>query len=145
MLHVGHFSFDALGDEDQPEHGYFSCIVDADSPKSAVERFTRHILNLMQEDFAFSHIKRVYVEDIIRVNVLPERPVVTLMQSSKGHFPDSISYSLPSAADTDIEAFGLPADIDRQEENDSGEYVPSEPMIDFHGRRVDRHAAAAHG
>jgi hypothetical protein len=140
MLHIGYFSFDGIVDNDAPEHGYFSCVVDAEDPKSAMAMFTRHILKLMKENFAFSHIKRIYLEDIIRVNVLPKLPIVTRLQSSKGPFPKSVSYTLPSVTEDGIDAYGLPDDVDSHEAVEGDDYVASTPMIDFFKRRSDRQA-----
>lgn len=137
MLHIGHFSFDALDDHGKPDHGYFSCVVDAETPKSAKELFTRHILKLMKQNFAFSHIKRIYLEDIIRFDSIPNLPIVTRLQSSKGSFPKSVSYTLPSVEDDGITAFGLSEDIDRHEVSTTDGYMESTPMIDLFRRRAD--------
>jgi len=131
MLHIGHFSFDALDNDNNPEHGYFTAIVDADSPKAALDVFTRQVLQLKKSQFAFSHLERIYLEDIIRVKEVPGEPLVTLLQSSKGPFPRSISYSLPATDRAGVDAYGLASDVSRESAETSGSYIDSEPMIDF--------------
>lgn len=68
-----------------------------------------------KENFAFSHSKRIYLEDIIRVNVLPKLSIVTRLQSAKGPFPESVSYLIPSMTEDGIDALGLPEDVNSQD------------------------------
>jgi hypothetical protein len=131
MLHLGHFSFDELDYKQNYRHGYFACIVDAIDEDDAVKKFKAHIMDMKQENMAFSTIVKVYIEDIIQVASIPEKPIVTRLQSSAGEFPKSISYTLPSLDVDGIDAFGLKTNVQKLEAEESGDYMESVPFITF--------------
>ena len=86
---------------------------------------------MRQKNLAFSTIVKVYIEDIIQVASIPDRPIVTRLQSSAGEFPKSISYSLPSMDVDGIDAFGLSANVQKHEAEENGDYMESTPFITF--------------
>ena len=131
MLHVGHFSFDELDYKHKSRHGYFTCVVAATDEEEATRKFKAHLIDMKQKNVAFSTIVKVYVEDIIQMKALPGEPIVTRLQSSRGEFPESVSYSLPSTAIDGIEAYGLATDVKQHENDPNGDYLESEPFIVF--------------
>jgi hypothetical protein len=131
MLHIGHFSFDEIDATNQQRHGYFTCIIDAADPETAVAKFGEHILRMKKKAAAFKNMAAVYIEDIIRVAQVPQEPIITHSQSSEGAFPKSISHSLPGVVKDGIEAFGTPADVDRHEKGSGKNYQVSDPFIRF--------------
>ena len=72
MLFIGHFSFDAIGAEGSAKHGYFSSIVDADSPDAAVSKFERHIKKMKGRTREMVSVVKVYIEEILRIASIPE-------------------------------------------------------------------------
>jgi hypothetical protein len=130
MLYIGHFSFDELKDE-EIRHGYFTCIIDTESQDNAVAKFSHHILKLHKSEDFFSSLLRIYIEDIIEVQTVPDEPFITLFQSSEGSFPKSISFSLPASIKEGVEAFGLPANVRKHEQKEGDTYMISEPFINF--------------
>jgi hypothetical protein len=140
MLHIGHFSFDALEGEEGVRHGYFTCIIDAKDPEQAVAKFGGRILRLQKSETPFAGMIKVYIEDIIKVEKLPQDPIVTHLQSSEGEFPKSISYSLPAVIKDGIEAFGLPSSVDRHEsekKQTKDRFEFSNPFIRFESSTSD--------
>ena len=131
MLHLGHFSFDELDYEKNNRHGYFTCVVDANNEEIAVKKFKRHLMEIKKDNMFFSTIVNVYIEDIIQIQVVPEKAIITRLQSSEGEFPKSVSYSLPSRDVDGIEAFGLAINVQKHKNEGSGEYKESEPFIKF--------------
>lgn len=131
MLHLGHFSFDELDYKHNTRHGYFSCVVDAADQDAAVKKFKAHLTEMKRNNIAFSTIVKVYIEDIIQIADIPSEPIITRLQSSRGEFPKSISYSLPSTEVDGIEAYGLTANVKRHENDPAGDYLTSEPFITF--------------
>jgi hypothetical protein len=131
MLHIGHFSFDEIDAQNKQRHGYFTCIIDAEDPETAVAKFGEHILQMKKKAAPFKDMAAVYIEDIIRVALVPMDPIVTHSQSSEGAFPRSISHSLPGVVKDGIEAFGMPGDVDRHEKGSGDTYAVSDPFIRF--------------
>jgi hypothetical protein len=132
LLYIGHFSFDEKDGTGTIRHGYFTCIVGAVNPDAAVPRLIDHILALHKTELPFTNIVNVYLEDLIQVPDIPSEPIVTRVQSSKGKFPDSISYSLPSVTRDRIEAFGLRSNVRRHESKEHEDrFLVSDPLITF--------------
>ena len=131
MLHIGHFSFDELDYEKNIRHGYFTCVVDADNEEIAVKKFKEHLMEMKRNNMSFSTIVSIYIEDIIQIQVVPEKAIITRFQSSQGKFPKSVSYSLPSMDVGGIEAFGLASNVQENENDKTGRYLYSNPFIDF--------------
>lgn len=129
MLHIGHFSFDEKDDDRKERHGYFTCVVDVQTPEDAVAKFTKYILQTIKRESKLKNIARVYLEDIIKIDAVPEEPIMTRLQSSEGSFPKSISYSLPTVIKDGIEAYGMPSNVNKHENDDTGQYLYSNPFI----------------
>ena len=53
----------------------------------------------------FQRIAAVYLEDIIEFQQLPEKAIVSRIQSSAGEFPESVTYSLPGVANPGINTY----------------------------------------
>jgi hypothetical protein len=131
MLYIGHFSFDELDYKSRPRHGYFACAVNAEGPDVAADAFKSHILELREKNISFSRIVRIYIEDIIEFERVPETPVMTRFQSARGEFPESVSYSLPMADNGQARAYGMAKNVEKQETTDSDDYLRTEPFISF--------------
>jgi hypothetical protein len=136
MLHIGHFSFDAIDEEDNQRHGHFTCIVDADDAEGALTGFSGQIVRLQNADPAFAGMVKVYLEDIIQVEAVPDEPVVTLMHNSKGPFPPSVSTVLPQVDSPGINAYGLSSNVQRNESLQGDDrYIEPDPLITFDRRQ----------
>jgi hypothetical protein len=132
MIYIGYFSFDEHGTEEKIRHGYFSCVVEAATADTAANEFKELIFSLRSMDEIFSNIATVYMEDIIEFRNIPQRAIVTRIQSSAGEFPKSISKSLPHVAAPGISVYGWGPDIEKNETDRSTEkYEASTPFIKF--------------
>jgi hypothetical protein len=132
MLYVGHFSFDEIGLEQEIRHGYFTTVVDADSIERASTEFKELILSMKKMEDTFQRIAVVYLEDIIEFKQLPEKAIVSRIQSSAGEFPESITHSLPGVANPGIHVYGLKADVRANDnELETDKYKESKPFIKF--------------
>ena len=132
MIYIGHFSFDELGPENEVRHGYFSCVVEADTADTAANEFKELIFSLKKMDDLFSAIVTVYMEDIIEIRDVPRRAIVTRIQSSAGEFPKSISRSLPQVVAAGINVYGWTPDIEETEtDQNTEEYKATRPFIKF--------------
>lgn len=132
MVYIGHFSFDEIGSEKQIRHGYFSCLVESDGADAAANEFRELIVSMKKMDGIFGNIVAVYLEDIIEMQSVPQRAIVTRIQSSSGEFPKSISKSLPNVTAPGIHAYGWAPDIEKNEIHDSAnQYTASRPFIHF--------------
>jgi hypothetical protein len=132
MLYIGHFTFDEIGTGQEIRHGYFSTVVDADNTQSAVTEFKELILSMKGMEDTFQRIAAVYLEDLIEFQQLPEKAIVSRIQSSAGEFPESITHSLPGVANPGINIYGLEANVRATEnELDTDEFKESKPFIKF--------------
>jgi hypothetical protein len=132
MLYIGHFTFDEIGTGQEIRHGYFSTVVDADNIQRAVAEFKELILSIKRMEDTFQRIAAVYLEDIVEFQQLPEKAIVSRIQSSAGEFPESITHSLPGVANPGINVYGLEADVRTTEnELDTDEFKESRPFIKF--------------
>ena len=131
MLFIGHFSFDEISPDGDPKHGYFSSIVDAATPDAAVAEFEAHIKEMKTQRREMFAVVNVYIEEILRIPTIPDKPIITRIQSSDGAFPKSVSHSLPGADGQGIDVFGLATDVDQHEAHRDGGYVESQPFITF--------------
>lgn len=132
MLYVGHFSFDGIDGENTARHGYFTCLIEAPDADAAVAKFAGHILELKKTEPPLTEMVHVYLEDIIQVEAVPQEPIVTLVQSSRGEFPDSISVSLPGVVKDGIAAYGLPTNVEAHEaEENQGRFLYPKPFVSF--------------
>ena len=132
MLYIGHFSFDEIGMEQENRHGYFTTVVDTDSIERATTEFKELIRSMKKMERTFQRIAAVYLEDIIEFKQVPEKAIVSRIQSSAGEFPESITHSLPGIANPGIQVYGLEADV-RTTDNqlDTDQYKESKPFIKF--------------
>ena len=87
MLFIGHFSFDEIEADSQSKHGYFSSIVDAQSPDDAVAKFETHIKQMKDTSKQMVSVVNVYIEEILKIAKIPDTPIITRLQSSEGEFP----------------------------------------------------------
>jgi hypothetical protein len=135
MLHIGHFSFDAIDRQNEFRHGYFTLIADVGDADAALAGFSGQIMRLQNSDTLSESLVKVYLEDIIQVQKIPEEPVFTHLQSSQGSFPPSISYSLPQSSKEGLEAFGLTSNVQQQEsQRNKDGYLTAKPLMTFESR-----------
>ncbi len=132
MNYLGHFSFDELGTEGEPRHGYFTCAVAAEGPEEALNQFREHIIKVKEKGEMFAEVLAVYVEDIMEILEFPKTPIITRFQSSEGEFPESVSFSLPDGDPEAITAYAWAGDKSGDGADDEEEgYVETDPFIDF--------------
>jgi hypothetical protein len=132
MIYIGYFSFDEMGPDGEPRHGYLSCALMADQPDDAARAFRRTISDLRESGGPYRHLTAVYIEDIVELPAIPsDRTVVTWYQSSEGAFPKSITRSLPAGTSSDARAYGLRQDVEAAGEASNGRYREGTPFIDF--------------
>ena len=132
MIYIGHFSFDEFGPEKEVRHGYFTCLVETNTADAATLEFKELIFSLKKMDGNFSNIATVYLEDIIEIRDVPQRAIVTRIQSSAGEFPKSVSRSLPNVEAPGINVYGWAPEIEESEtDRNTEEYKAAEPFIKF--------------
>ncbi|THB80844.1 MAG: hypothetical protein D3926_05110 [Desulfobacteraceae bacterium] len=135
MLYSGHFSFDETGENNNERHGYFTCIVNADTPEMALRKFRKRIVYIKNEmkEPLFETIQCIYVEDIVEISDTPDDAIVTRFQSSEGPFPRSKSCSLPTSDTVKIKAYQWvrEADDPRELPDMNEEYKEAVPFLQF--------------
>jgi hypothetical protein len=141
MLFIGHFSFDELEASGLPKHGYFSSIVDAKDPDDAVAKFENHIKEMKKNAKEMTHVEKVYIEEILQIQNIPDQPIITRLQSSNGDFPKSVSHSLPGVYGEDVQAFGYAPEVEDHEMLNDGDFIEAKPFIVFDNEPRSDHAS----
>src|SRR5215210_588554 len=98
MLYVGHFSFDSREPTAaiaETEGGSFTCLVEAESVESAVEKFSDLVISLDDSSEAFESVGDVFLNDIIEVKKLPDQGVLTRFEEHMADELGTISTTLP--------------------------------------------------
>ncbi|MFZ0243879.1 MAG: hypothetical protein WAL90_19720 [Desulfobacterales bacterium] len=131
MLFIGHFSFDALTENESERHGYFTCLVDSGDVDRATDAFKSLITEMKAENELFAAVAAVYIEDIFEIEKVPQKAVMLRLQSSAGEFPESVSRSLPFATQTGITAYGWAPDERKIRAAEEDEVLEMEPFISF--------------
>jgi len=133
MLYSGHFSFDEIGVDQTPRHGYFACLATAENVKQAFEKFKKRILQIREEekDELFTKMLAIYVEDVVEIpDNFSEEAVVTRYQSSEGPFPKSESCFLPVSETAKLKSYQwIPDDAENRKGKDG--YQEAEPFLLF--------------
>jgi hypothetical protein len=106
MLYMGFFSFD--GFEDKPNHGYFTCVVNADTVDDSLARF-QHLLENMKKanDHTLADVANIYLDAVIEVKKMPSEGFLAHMITREGELDNSISVVLPHVDDTCAQAFTM--------------------------------------
>jgi len=133
MLYSGHFSFDEIGSDQTPRHGYFACLVKAENVEQAFKRFKKRILQIREDekDELFAQMVVIYVEDVVEIpDNFPQEAVVTRYQSSEGPFPKSKSCFLPVSETAKLKSYQWMSSGSQKEKDKDG-YRVAEPFLKF--------------
>jgi hypothetical protein len=147
MLYLGHFSFDEITEEDDGRFGYFSCMVEAESPEHVEKAFKKLILDMRKKKTLFTEPAYIYLDTFIEIGALPPTGVVTRFTSYNGKFaPDSITTYLPGEDKGECEPyFWYPEDRpDVAKKIDAGEERGAVPFISFEPTAAQKRKAEIH-
>lgn len=123
MLYIGHFSFN--GFENHPKHGYFTCLVDANSVEESLDRFKDLLGKLVNDSELFREVSSVYLDVVTEVKEV--LPVASLahMVTRGGELTASISTSLPEPDRRYLEAFAVAP------ESEDDDHIDIDPFMNF--------------
>jgi hypothetical protein len=110
MLYVGHFSFEGERPEDAvipgETAGWFTLLVDAESPDEALDKFADLIESLDGRFEGFDDVINIYLDDVTEVRELPPEGVLAhLTEYPALDVRGSISTTLPLEAPDGVAAF----------------------------------------
>ena len=132
-LYLGCFQFDEPGELNYD--GTFQMVVQASTPKQAVDRFRARLRKLRTTATLFDSPVTIYMEGFIALRGAFEDGLLVNWES--GQSPTApharITCLIPEQDDTDAEGYGFGSDEDG----------PMEPFLDFGGKTVARALAAA--
>jgi hypothetical protein len=114
MLYLGHFTFDTphrSEDDDDPQHGYFSVLAQADDVDAAFESFRRLIPRVGRNQEIFETGTQVWLDSCVEVRRLPPEGLLAHMVVALGEH-GSMSASLVGAPAGTGEAYGWGVDPD---------------------------------
>jgi hypothetical protein len=98
MVHLGHFSFFAAavdsGGRQEPLHGYFTFVAEAESVEEALAKFEALILRLHRSHDIFTGVERVHLDSCIEIKSMPKRGFLAYYCEEKGKPLPAIATSL---------------------------------------------------
>lgn len=141
MLYLGIFSFDENFED--PRHGHFTCMVEAQNPEGAEKAFRKLIMDVRKKKQLFSSPADIFLDTFIEVADLPKGGVVTSYASFRGESEGGISTYLPHDDNGGCQGFFYyPEDRpDIAEKMDVMESFDSVPFITFEPTPAQRKAA----
>lgn len=127
MLYVGHFSFHPSESATREiERGSFTCLVEANDPDTAIEKFQNLIESLDDSSDTLDSVGDIFLDNFIEVKNLPDEGILTRYEELSLDGMGSISTTLPDVPEEAAAAYGWgPEDQDKDEHG--GVYV--EPFM----------------
>lgn len=131
MMYVGHLSFDGHSMNEtvrESTRGWFTCVVEADSVDSAVEKLRELVTTSKGLFVSFEDVDHVYLDDLTEVEKVPERGVLAHFEHMYDDPPSSISVSLPGVPDEFCRSYSWGIG---DEDGDEAEGEEVEPFVSF--------------
>ncbi len=119
MLYISHLSFHTERQDEEPWHGYFTCVVDAPGIESALDKTRDLIRRLKDEEDVLEDIDAVYLESCVEVKSVPDGGFMASFQEWDGEVQGSIVTSVRGTSGDNAVAFGWVADETEGEEEAS--------------------------
>ncbi len=114
MIYFAHFSFENSGAAGK-KHGYFTCVVDAQNFRAALEDIRRLLRDLKHRHHVFEARASIYLDDLIEVRKIPSEGVLAHMITKEGPLKNAESRSLPGVDASFCQSFSVEAsEEDRQ-------------------------------
>jgi hypothetical protein len=137
MLYLGHFSFEshdpAIPAEGTPRslskwRGYVSCMVEAESVDTALNKFGALLHRLARTSTILSEIDEVFLDSCIEIKSVPKRGFMAYYKEMLGECNQCLSTSLVGVASNDhLVVYELPA----EQGIDNGEAFVTQPFLVF--------------
>jgi hypothetical protein len=116
MIYLAHFSCDGEHNG-EPQHGWFTCVAEADDVEACVDKFRRLLNKLYKVEDVFNSVTRVYLEDVIQIMQVPDEGFLGHYSRSPGEAPPSIATTLWGDTDTYCESYSpIPFDGEKTQE-----------------------------
>lgn len=131
MLYVGHFSFfkgAAPGSAaDEPCHGYFTTIAEAESIDEAIAKFRTLIRTLHDDDEVLSGVHEVFLDACVECRSVPQSGFLAHFVEWSGEETAKISTAIRGATDDEAVAYYIGSGND----SDDDEKHEVEPFVVF--------------
>jgi hypothetical protein len=131
MIYVGNFKFVENGEKEQePRHGFFTCLVEAKNAEKALEVIGTHLLRTKKTGKMFENTNEIYLDEMIGVSKAPKKGVITNFRIFAGELKPSVSWVLPEGSFTGINMYEwLPSDEEPGEQTE--EPHAAKPFVRF--------------
>ena len=112
MIYIGNFKFVENGEKEQePRHGFFTCLVEAKNAEKALEVIGTHLLRTKKTGKMFENTNEIYLDEMIGVSKAPKKGIITNFRIFAGELKPSVSWVLPEGSFTGINMYEwLPGD-----------------------------------
>ena len=105
MNYLAHFSF--LQEDRKLHHGYFTCLLEADSMEESLDKCRALIIRLVENREVLRSPAQIYLDQLIRIDRVPAGGIVAHLAARDGELTSGESVSLPVADEGCCEAFGV--------------------------------------
>ena len=129
MTFVGHFSF--AGDNREPWHALFTCVVEAEDIDAAVGKFKRLIRGAARRGDVFDGASEIYMDSCIEIRSLPSGGLMTYLTIRQGEDVGGVSASLLGVTERRAVAYSWGPRVGA----DSAEPRPVEPFLRLRPKR----------
>ncbi len=131
MIYIGNFKFVENGENKQePRHGFFTCLVEAENVEKALEVIGTHLLKTKKSGEMFANTNAIYLDEMIGVSKAPKKSVITNFRIFAGELKSSMNWVLPEGSFTGINMYEwLPGDEEPGEQTEESHAV--KPFVKF--------------
>lgn len=130
MIYIGHFSFKCpdRGQAADGCHGYFTCVVEADSVEKAANKFQRLLRRLRKSSTVFDELKSVDLDSCIEIRSIRKDGFLAYFEEIRGEYLGAISTELVGMrANSDVSSYRLV----KTESTEDADTSVSEPFLTF--------------
>lgn len=126
MLYVGHFDFLENNDDNCTQYRHFTCVAEADSIETALEKLKRLLLDLRERDDILDGIDEVFLDTCVQISSIPDQGFLAHYVAVLGEYRGKISTSIRGATDDQCIAYSY------EVPEEDGEHTV-EPFVVFEG------------
>jgi hypothetical protein len=119
MIYLAHFSFDVF--DEKRRHGYFTCVVEDQDFKGALEKTRTLLTDLEHRQRVLETPASIYLDDLIEVHKVPSEGFLAHMITSEGPLKDAESHSLPGVDKSFCRSYSV---VSTQEDRATAEISP---------------------
>lgn len=120
MIYINHFSFVSPDRQQKADgsHGYFTCVVEADSAEKAMDKFQLLLGRLRKTGTLFDDVERVDLDSCIEIRSIPKNGFLVYFKEIRGECLGAIFTELVGVSDnSNVSAYQVGEDHAKDEDS----------------------------